>query len=88
MLLAETLTYQEAHVTPNELRNARKALNMSSTELADALQLSDNGARLVRRWEQGDVAISGPAAAAVGLLLELRRLRCEYSGAAISPERL
>ena len=62
-------------MTPGELRAARIGLNLSQSQLADALQLNNNGARLVRRWELGEIPISGPAATAVELLLLLSATR-------------
>jgi DNA-binding transcriptional regulator YiaG len=37
--------------------------------LAEALRLGANGARTVRRWEAGDIAVTGPAAVAIELML-------------------
>lgn len=63
-----------------ELRAAREALNLSTSQLADILKLRDNGARLVRRWERGEATISGPAAAAIELLLviDAAQQRCPH----------
>jgi DNA-binding transcriptional regulator YiaG len=60
-------------MTPDELRAARRKLGVSVAELARLLQLDDskgNAARTVRRWETGEVPISGPVQVAVRLLLE------------------
>jgi len=68
-------------MTPMELRAARKTLGMTTYALADTLYLHNNGARLVRRWERGEIPISGTAAKAIELLLILHnaqgaRCRC------------
>lgn len=56
-------------MTPAEIRTARKALGLSQTGLAEALRLGPNGERTIRRWEQGDVPITGPATVAIECLL-------------------
>jgi DNA (cytosine-5)-methyltransferase 1 len=55
---------------PSEVKAARTTLGYSQRELADALRLGANGERTVRRWEQGDVPITGPAQVAIELMLE------------------
>lgn len=52
-------------MTPNELWAIRKRYDLSQTELAAMLRIKD--IRTIRRWETGDVPISGPAT----ILLEL-----------------
>jgi hypothetical protein len=37
--------------------------------LAEALRMGPNGERQVRRWEQGETPVSGPASVAIELLL-------------------
>lgn len=56
--------------TPAALYKARKALEMTQAELAEALRLKNNGERTVRRWEKGEVEISGPAQIAIEWLLQ------------------
>jgi len=51
------------------LRAARMQLGISADALAARLRLGENGGRTVRRWEAGQVPISGPAQVAVELLL-------------------
>lgn len=58
---------------PEELRAARKTLGLSTTELAEALEMGGNGERLIRRWERGEVPVTGPAAKAIKLLLVVAR---------------
>ena len=52
-------------MTPNRIRDIRKGNDLSYTQLAAILRVSD--LRTVRRWEKGQVPISGPAS----ILLEL-----------------
>ena len=51
------------------LRAARKQLGISAESLAARLRLGENGGRTVRRWEAGEVPISGPAQVAIELFL-------------------
>jgi DNA-binding transcriptional regulator YiaG len=57
-------------LTPDEIKTARQRLGLSANGLAEALRLGKGGGRTVRRWEAGDVAITGPASVAIELLLE------------------
>ena len=57
-------------MTPAEIRTARSTLGLSANGLAEALRLGKGGGRTVRRWESGDVPISGPASLAIELLLK------------------
>jgi DNA-binding transcriptional regulator YiaG len=52
------------------LRAARQRLGVSADGLAAKLRLGSNGGRTVRRWEAGEVPISGPAQVAIELLLD------------------
>lgn len=52
-------------MTPAEIRAIRQRYGLSQTELAALLRISD--LRTVRRWEKGEVLISGPAS----IILEL-----------------
>lgn len=54
---------------PTEVKAARKALGLSQAELAERLRMGPNGERTVRRWEKGDVPVSGPASVAIELML-------------------
>lgn len=62
-------------MTPAEVRAARLALGMTQAQLADALELSDNGRRTIRHWETegGKFRITGPARVAIRLMLERER---------------
>lgn len=57
-------------MTPDAIKEARQALGLSQSGLAERLRLGTNGERTVRRWEKGDVPITGPAAVAIELMLE------------------
>jgi DNA (cytosine-5)-methyltransferase 1 len=61
-------------MTPTEIKTARQRLGLSQVGLAETLRLGPNGERTVRRWEQGDVPVTGPASLAIELLLNLKRL--------------
>lgn len=52
-------------MTPVEVRAIRKNARLSLPQLAKMLRVSDE--RTVRRWEHGDVPVSGPAS----ILLEM-----------------
>lgn len=56
-------------MTPAELRAARKRLGLTQAGLAEALRLGPNGVRTVRRWEAGDVPVTGPASVAIEMLV-------------------
>jgi DNA-binding transcriptional regulator YiaG len=58
---------------PDELRELRLASGLSQQALADLMGLGVGGGRTVRRWEAGEVAISGPVAIAVKAVLEQRQ---------------
>lgn len=58
----------------NEVKAARHELGLTQAQLAAALELAgDSGARTVRNWEQGRIAITGPARVAIRLMLAIRR---------------
>jgi DNA-binding transcriptional regulator YiaG len=56
-------------MTAAEIKAARVALGLSQSGLAEALRMGPNGERQVRRWEQGETPVSGPASVAIELLL-------------------
>lgn len=53
-------------MTPPEVHSIRTRAGLTQTELARLLRISD--IRTIRRWEQGDVPISGPASIVLELL--------------------
>jgi DNA-binding transcriptional regulator YiaG len=56
-------------LTPAELRDARRRLGLTQTELALALKLGGDGARTVRRWEDGQRPVPLVVALAIDLML-------------------
>ena len=57
-------------MTPERVRNARRELGFTQRQLGEKLRLKPSSAqRTVRRWEDGDLPISGPAEVAVLALL-------------------
>lgn len=52
-------------MTPAELTSIRKRLGLTQSGLAAILRISD--LRTVRRWEKGEIPVSGPAS----IILEL-----------------
>ena len=57
-------------MTPQQFATARDQLGATQAELARALRLlPTNGARTVRRWENGERPIPGPVAVALAHLL-------------------
>lgn len=57
-------------MTKNELKQARSALEMTQTELAQEVGVTQN---TVARWEMGVRGIPEPAARLIGRLLTERR---------------
>lgn len=56
--------------TARDVKRARAQLGMTINELRDALRLSPKtGGRAIRRWENGDVPITGPAQVAIEAML-------------------
>lgn len=56
--------------TADDVIRARAALGMSVNDLRDALRLSAaTGNRVIRRWEIGEVPVTGPAAVAIEAML-------------------
>lgn len=56
-------------MTPDEVRESRRAMGMTQHQLATALRMGTDGKRSVRRWEAGDRPISGPASVAIEALM-------------------
>lgn len=52
-------------MTPNHIRTIRKEAGLSQTGLAAILRIKD--IRTIRRWEKGEIPITGPAS----IILEL-----------------
>ena len=60
-------------MTPDDLKKARKRLGLSQSGLAEALRMGANGGRTVRRWELGEIPVTGPASVAVELLAKANK---------------
>ena len=56
-------------MTGAEVKKARGALGVSQDGLATLLRMGSNGGRQGRRWEEGEIAVSGPASVAIEALL-------------------
>jgi transcriptional regulator with XRE-family HTH domain len=57
-------------MTAEEFKAARKQLDMTVRQMADALRLSEtNGYRTVRRMESGELPVSGPISVAIEAML-------------------
>lgn len=56
-------------MSPEGIKAARRELALSQRELASALRMGPNGERQVRRWEDGEIPVSGPASVAIEALL-------------------
>ncbi len=54
------------------VKEARQTLGLSQSGLARALRLGADGGRTVRRWESGEVPVSGPVQLAIEFLLTQR----------------
>lgn len=54
---------------PHDVKQARAALGLTQRGLATILRMGKNGERQVRRWEDGEVPVSGPASVAIEALL-------------------
>lgn len=53
-------------MTPTQIKSIRKRAGLSQTDLATLLRITDQ--RTVRRWEAGDVPVSGPASIILEML--------------------
>jgi DNA-binding transcriptional regulator YiaG len=61
-------------MTPDDFRNARKALGLSQKDLAKVLRLSEkNGDRSIRIWETEGNTVPGPVQVAVGFMLKQKK---------------
>lgn len=52
-------------MNPDRIKSIRSGLGLSQMGLAEALRLGPNGKRTVRRWETGEIVITGPASLAL-----------------------
>jgi DNA-binding transcriptional regulator YiaG len=56
-------------MSPAAVKEARARLGLTQSKLAALLRMGVNGERQIRRWEDGEVPISGPASVAIEALL-------------------
>jgi DNA-binding transcriptional regulator YiaG len=56
-------------MTPEQFKEARRALAYSQQALADEWGMGPNGGRTIRRWEQGDRPLNPVAAYAIQMML-------------------
>ncbi len=56
-------------MTPEQFKDARRALCYSQQALADEWGMGDNGGRTIRRWEAGERPLSPIAAYAITLMM-------------------
>jgi len=57
-------------MTPQEFKQARRALGYSQQALANEFDMGINGGRTIRRWESGQCPVNPIAAYVVGLMLK------------------
>jgi DNA-binding transcriptional regulator YiaG len=55
-------------MTPEDVKRIRMKLGYNQIEMAAALRLGPNGDRSVRRWEKGEIEVSGPVSLALEYL--------------------
>lgn len=57
-------------MTPEQVKEARRRLGLTQTQLAKRLRMRGNGARQIRAWERGEAPITGPASLAIEYMLK------------------
>ncbi len=57
-------------MTPEQFKDARRALGYSQQALADEWGMGDNGGRTIRRWESGSRPMNPVAAYAMQLMYD------------------
>ena len=57
-------------MTPQEFKQARKALGYTQQALADEWGMGENGSRTIRRWEQSERPLNPVAAYAMQLMMK------------------
>jgi DNA-binding transcriptional regulator YiaG len=58
-------------MTPSEFKQARHTLGFSQSELAKKWSMGVNGARTIRRWEEGERPLNPIAAYCIELMVEV-----------------
>jgi DNA-binding transcriptional regulator YiaG len=56
-------------MTPLEFKEARRKLGLSAAQMGRAIGLTGDPGRTVRRYEAGDIEISGPVQVAIRYIL-------------------
>jgi len=59
-------------MTPDQFRAARLSLGMTQIQLAAEWGMTDNGERTIRRWENGDRAVSKVTAYCIRLMVAVK----------------
>jgi len=59
-------------MTPDQFRAARLSLGLTQIQLADEWGMTDNGERTIRRWENGERAVSKVTAYAIRLMVAVK----------------
>ena len=59
-------------MTPDQFRTARLSLGLTQIQLATEWGMTDNGERTIRRWENGERAVSRAAAYAIRLMVAVK----------------
>jgi DNA-binding transcriptional regulator YiaG len=57
-------------MTPEQFKNARRALGYSQQSLADEWGMGQNGNRTIRRWESGERPLNPVASYAIKLMYD------------------
>lgn len=56
-------------MTPEDFKEARRKLGLSASQMGRAIGLRGDPGRTVRRYEAGDIEISGPVQVAIRYIL-------------------
>ena len=59
-------------MTPDQFRAARLSLGLTQVQLSAEWGMTNNGARTIRRWENGERAVSRVAAYAIRLMVTVK----------------
>ena len=59
-------------MTPDQFRNARLSLGLTQIQLAAEWGMTNNGERTIRRWENGERAVSRVAAYCIRLMVAVK----------------
>ena len=56
-------------MTPSQFKDARNALGLTQTELANVWSMGKNGGRSIRKWESGDIPVNPIAAFCIQMMV-------------------